>query len=217
MRGRLALIFFSAVGLAAAYVAARLAANDSAEGIHLVNTLFPAGATAMGIVGCFAAAAQFERGDFLRRGWIVQGAGYVSLTASALWRGFAPASTVVPARIVFTLFSNTAEIWGAILFARVWLVAGIELPGSRLGRRGVVILAIVVALLIAGLPTALGVRDVIRGKYSGAVSVFSSLGDMVALVLIAPILLTALALRGEHLPTTIKYTTQTKLYWQIYV
>jgi hypothetical protein len=80
----------------------------------------------------------------------------------------------------------------------------------------VVVAAIAVALLIAGLPFALGARELIHGKLSGAVAMFSSLGDMVALVLIAPILLTALALRGGQVAWVWTFWTLALLSWLLF-
>jgi hypothetical protein len=86
-------------------------------------------------------------------------------------------------------------VTGAFFLARAWRVAGLELTEIR-GPRAVVLATIVVAaaLIIPGV--YFDFTSVGSGNLSDVALIASSLGDLCSLILVAPILYTALALRG---------------------
>jgi hypothetical protein len=102
------------------------------------------------------------------------------------------------------------------LFARAYHVAGVELPGSPARKAAVVIVAIVVAATIAFWPLIEAVRQLGVGDLGGLIGVFSAAGDVVTFALIAPIFMTALALRGGVLVWPWSLLAASNLAWLLY-
>jgi hypothetical protein len=150
-----------------------------------------------GFAGCVIAALSFERGDYLRTAWMLQGLSLFALAVGVAAR-WLPKGTLPPSsQIVLVFLSNLFEATGAWLFARTWAVAGLELPGSRWSRGGVRVLALIVALVLAGPSAYSAIVALAHGGSSGnLIPLISAIGDTIATALTAPILMTALALRG---------------------
>ena len=157
---------------------------------------------AVAAAGSIAAALRFQRGDYLRLAWVLTAACYALLllkdvlfgTGSRLMHPFSDSVAVL--RGTLTLLANAAGVIGAFLLARAWQVAGIFLPGSKTTQRLVFAAGVVLSLAIAGRATAQDIRTLMAGDPQVLVIVASDLGDILTLVLIAPVLLTAIALRG---------------------
>jgi hypothetical protein len=153
----------------------------------------------IGLVGCMAAAHRFGRGDYLRRAWILIGLcflliliGDLTLTTGV----FSDRSWTQLANGILTVVANASTIVGTWMLAHAFRAAGIELPGSRASRVAVHLLALALALGAAGPPAAIELRALLQGQISHLTSLASCIGDIIAFSLIAPMLLTALALRG---------------------
>src|SRR5262249_40926665 len=145
----------------------------------------------LAFVGTTLAAAQFKRGDYLRPAWALIGYGFACIAASRLLSGPDPPRVL---RLALTIASNALEIAGTVLLARTWRVAGLELTPRR---RGVHIGVIVFALLVVGAPIVANIRDIVTtGRLSAWHGVVSATGDLITFALLAPIALTAWALRG---------------------
>jgi hypothetical protein len=150
-------------------------------------------------IGAVAAASRFARGDYQRRAWTLIGVcslliliGDLTLTTGV----FSNRPWTPLANGVLTVAANTAAIVGTWMLAHAWRVAGIELPGSRASRVTVGLLALALALAAAGPPAFIELRGLFQGGVSHLANVASCLGDIVSFSLIAPMLLTAVALRG---------------------
>lgn len=156
---------------------------------------------ALALVGSWAAALQFERGDYLRRAWFLIGGCMAllllrDLTLAPL--GFAAMGerNLDILRGVLVVAGNLSQVVGTWILARAWKVADLTLPGSQRGRWAVVAGAIVLSSAFAGPAVVTSTNRVLGGDLTALAGAASALGDMISLCLIAPLLLTALALRG---------------------
>lgn len=157
---------------------------------------------AVAAAGAVAAGMRFQRGDYLRLAWVLTSSCYALLllkdvlfgTGSRLMHPFSDSVAVL--RGALTLLANGAGVVGAFLLARAWQVAGIFLPGSKATQRLVFSAGALLALAIAGPATVQDIRTLIAGDPQILVIVASDVGDILTLILIAPVLLTAIALRG---------------------
>jgi hypothetical protein len=152
------------------------------------------------LVGSWAAALAFERGAYQRRAWFLIGLCMAllltrDLTLLPFFRRFDPRSLAVAAGLLVAL-ANLSQVIGTWMLARTWKVAQLALPGSAAAQWATVALVGVVAAAAAGPGVIRNGGLLLRGDFTRAAGVFSSLGDVFSLWLIAPLLLTALALRG---------------------
>lgn len=153
------------------------------------------------LVGGLAAALAFERGEYLRRAWFLVGGstGFFlvrDLTLAPLGFEAMGETPLLVVRAVLVALGNVSMVIGVFMLARTWKVAGLALPGRPRGQVGVVLLTIAFALALAGPGAWTFGSRLLSGDLTAAAGVFSALGDMATLVLIGPLLLTALALRG---------------------
>jgi hypothetical protein len=156
------------------------------------------------LLGCLVAAFAFGRGDYLRRAWgLTATCAALLLLRDAVLRIGSPTHVLgIPADAVdgaMVLVANIAAVAGLWMLARAWSIAGLEPPGSARGRRILVGAAIVFACAVGAATIFLDVREVIRGDLTAIVPVASDLGDVISIVLIAPVALTALGMMGGTL------------------
>jgi hypothetical protein len=169
--------------------------------------------------GMAAAALAFERGDYLRRGWGTWTATYVFLLgrdALLLGQAHVPPMWFDLARSLLVTAANACVIVAAWTLARAWGVAGLEHPGSTTGKRALAAAAIAAAVLLAGPTLVVDVRALSSGTFATFGSVSSDLGDIVSLSLIAPLALTALAVRGGTLRWPWTLLTASLVAWLLY-
>src|SRR5262249_51549704 len=114
------------------------------------------------------------------------------------------------------LIANISSVIGTWLMARAWQVAGLELPGSCAGRATVIFAAIAIAIVIAGPAVYVDFHNLITGVPVSGVRVASDVGDIISFCLIAPVLLTAVALRGGSLFWPWSLLTASMLRWLFY-
>jgi hypothetical protein len=152
--------------------------------------------------GCFAAVSGFAAGDHLRRAWLGLGlsTGLLLLRdVLGLFPAFQPAGASPGAQVVssgLVIVSNVCFLTGIVLLARSWRMAAIALPGGRAGAAAVTLVTVALALAVAG-PGALDLaRAVYGGDWSSLIYLVSTVVDVLSLSLIAPLLLTAISLRG---------------------
>jgi hypothetical protein len=156
----------------------------------------------LALVGAWVAALKFERGEYLRRGWFLVGGVMALLLVRDL-------TVIIPGlfeglgergigllRGALVILANISGVLGTWLLARAWKVASLSLPGSRAAQWGVVAIAAAFSFAIAGPVAVQNVRLVAAGEIGQIAGAASAIGDTINLILIAPILLTALALRG---------------------
>jgi hypothetical protein len=178
--------------LAIAFVIAGALAGDA---LGAVLTAEAETAKTIALGGCIAGALAFDRGDYLRRAWTFSGVCYLLLLlGDALRLGAAPAMSVLG---VIAVLANVASVGGTWMLARAWRLAGIE-EDDRARARGRLLFVggAVLALAITGFPFVRDVRSLVGGDATAIVDVASDLGDTICLALVAPVLQTALAMRG---------------------
>src|SRR6185503_4202742 len=134
------------------------------------------------------------------------------LTLLPFFRGFDPRTVAVAAGILVAL-ANLSQVVGTWMLARTWKVAQLELPGTAAAQWLTVGLVGLLAAVFAGPAVLRNAGPLLAGDLSRAAGVFSSLGDMVSLWLIAPLLLTALALRGGLFGWPFALLTTSYLAW----
>ncbi len=165
---------------------------------------------------CIAVARSFERGDHLRAAWALNGASYGFVLLGALVRIPEQTQAILIARGVLVIGANLLAIAAMSLFAKTYRVAGLELPGSP-ARKGLIVAgAVVLALLAAGHAVYLGVKGGLAGDVESWVGALSSAGDIVTFVLIAPVFMTALALRGGLLGWPWGYLVAANVAWLLF-
>lgn len=184
-------------------------------------------AKALELVGCALAARAFSRGDYLRRGWgLLVGCSALLLARDALvfWsaRGALPygAPLVTPPhealRAALSLGANLLSVAGTFMLARAWRVAGIELRGTPLKRAAVLALWVAISLAVVG-PTAVAdARRAIGGDLAAIRWLATDLGDLLGVCFMAPVLFTALALRGGLLRWPWVFMASCLFCWLLY-
>lgn len=169
--------------------------------------------------GMAVAALSFERGDYLRRGWGIWAACYVLLlgrdAATLLGAGWPP-EVLDAVRSVLVTGGNAGVVVGAWTLARAWSVAGLEHPGSKGARRAVVAAAVLAAAVFAGPTLVLDLRAVATGGSLRFDSIASDLGDILSVPLVAPVALTALAVRDGTLKWPWMLLTTSLVAWLLY-
>jgi hypothetical protein len=173
------------------------------------------------LVGCFAAALAFESGDYLRRAWFFSGLCYLLLLAADVVGMPSFASHLSDQALdltqgVLVVVANATSVAGTWMLAHAWSVAGLEDDRSRGAGRLLFGGAILLALAITGWPLLLDVRTLLAGDFGAVVSIASDLGDTICLALIAPVMQTALAMRGGVLRWPWGLLTSSGIAWLAY-
>jgi hypothetical protein len=183
------------LALAAVFLVAGTVAGDGALPAILTAEGELAKAVALG--GCLAAAMAFESGDYLRRAWAYSALCYLVLLLrdGLLLGAHMPASSAVLGGLA--IVANVASVAGTWMLAHAWRLAGIDEDAAGRARgRLLFVGGAVVALAITGLPFLRDLGGLSRGELGSIVDVASDLGDTICLALVAPVLQTALAMRG---------------------
>lgn len=174
----------------------------------------------LALLGSWGAALAFEKGEYLRRAWFLIGASFAcfllrDLTLAPL--GFeALGGGLVVLRGGLSILGNLSQVVGTWMLARAWKVAGLSLPGERSDRVLVVAGAAVLALVFAGPAIVQHGRTVLAGGWDTVPLLASAIGDAVALCLIAPLFLTAMALHGGSLEWVWGLLTTSSVAWLLY-
>ncbi|WP_394850515.1 hypothetical protein LZC95_24045 [Pendulispora brunnea] len=153
----------------------------------------------LALSGCLFAAAGFEKGDYLRGAWLFNAACFSFLLVRDCT--FLPGlNELTNIDLVRPAFAGTANFFGVLSawrFGRAWSVA--ELPDTGRNRFRTYVTMGVLALFIAAGSLVVHVRDAMAGNRAALVFIASGVGDIVSLCMIAPVLPTAIALRGGSL------------------
>jgi hypothetical protein len=173
------------------------------------------------LVGSWAAAAAFARGDYQRRAWVLVGLCMAFLLLRDLTLAPAVAGTLrepdlSATRGVLVVVANVSQVVGTWMLARTWKVAELALPGSRRGQLAVRAGTIALSLAVAGPAVVRDGSRVLDGQLAALPGVASALGDVISLCLIAPLLLTAVALRGGLFAWTWTLLSVSYLAWLLY-
>ncbi|HEY8088327.1 MAG TPA: hypothetical protein VIF09_10795 [Polyangiaceae bacterium] len=211
---RLALAPFA---LLAVSIAAFLLAPAGAQ--DLVLQLEVDASKLLGLAGLTAAALAFDRGDYLRRGWGLAAGNYVFLLArdaTLPLGGHVSALLYEATRGVVVTAGNVLLVLGSWTLARAWSVAGLEHPGSKGARRAILAAAILAALLFAGPTMLVDLKGFASGTSMRFDMLGSDLGDLLALPIVAPVALTALAVQGGTLRWPWSLLAASLLSWLLY-
>jgi hypothetical protein len=176
-------------------------------------------AQALGFWGCLAAALIFDSGDYLRRAWVLEMLCYALIFVGdlTLTTGVFSHQPWAPlANGVLTLTANASAMGGMFLLARTARVAGIEMPGSNTTRSVLHLIALTIALVAAGPTAFITARDVLHGDQRSLMYFASCMGDIFCFAMIAPLLLTAVAMRGGLLAWPWGFMTASGLAWLTY-
>lgn len=153
--------------------------------------------------GCLAAAYAFDPGDYMRKAWLYTGGCLLLLLLRDVTIipavGGALASTQLDVfQGALVVLANASSVVGTWLLARAWTVSGLEEApaGPRWALRGG---GIAVSLLVTGYPLWVDAAKLFSGDLAAIPWVGSDLGDTISFALVAPVLQTALALRGGAL------------------
>ncbi|HEU4403735.1 MAG TPA: hypothetical protein VFS43_00345 [Polyangiaceae bacterium] len=179
-------------------------------------------AKVMTLVGCVAAARAFSPGDYLRRAWVVLGGCWVLLLArDALFLGLPRGALVagVPIENVMAALATGANVLGVVstfMIAKAWHVAGLELPGKPAQRAVAMALWVALSVAITGRAALNDGRLLFAGEVPALVGLSSAVCDLLSMCLVAPVLFTALALRGGRLRWPWAFMTASLLFWLFY-
>lgn len=173
----------------------------------------------LGVIGCLAAALAFEPGEYLRRAWILLGMCLVLLLgrdALLLVDGAQGPGPIESLRVALSFFANLSAVIGTLMIARAWSVAGMALPGP-VGARAVAFgAALAVAVALGGASAYLNLTASLQGDARAMIGLASDVGDILSTTLIAPLLLTAIAVRGGLLRWPWGLLTASLFAWLLY-
>ncbi len=211
-----ALVIGCAVVVAAACVAFALAPDGANWRVAWLGTLVSYSAA---LVGAAIGAASFGRGDRLRWAWLLV-AGYAAIGVGKviLWgspRHVGPAMGLLPATQTAltngtaTVLLNVSCVAGLALFARVWHGTGLTPPW----RGRITLVAFALAVIVGGVPVWRDIQMIASGQTLRFGGLVSSLGDIAAITLMGPVLVTAIAMRGGLLVWPWTILTVSSLAW----
>jgi hypothetical protein len=178
-------------------------------------------AKAFAFAGALAAALAFERREYLRRAWLLI-AGCMALLllrdATLLPVGLDSMGErrLAALRGLLVVGANLSQIAGTWMLARGWKRAALALPVSRLSQWLLVAAVVAAAVAVTGPGVLHNASRVEGGDIAALAGVASALGDAVSLFLIAPLLLTALALRGGLFGWPYSLLTTSYVAWLLY-
>ncbi len=171
----------------------------------------------LGVAGALAAGLAFERGEYMSRAWLLFGLCYVLLLAADSTGLAAPSSATVLVAGVFVVLANALSVLSVWMLARAWNVAGFEDDDAARRRKWTVrFLALAVVVAITAWPLVSDLRRLFGGDPTAIVATGSDLGDMLTFALVAPVLQTALAMRGGLLRWPWGLMAAGSLAWLVY-
>jgi hypothetical protein len=229
------LVVMALGGAAAVWIAQALLGDAARSNFFFVAVLL---AKATALAGAIVAASSFKRGDYLRRAWLFVAGDYVFILSKDLlfgshvfvsgqevWfgqgihlPGIDPRSAMAgDLRALFIFIANGLAVAGAVMLARAWRIAGLELPGSQAKQRAIIAAVVIVSVAVVGYGGWTDLSDFLHVHQVGALGAFlSDVGDLLSFCLIAPVLLTAWALRGGKLMWPWALFTVAQLAWMLF-
>lgn len=194
---KLRLLWLGPVVWVALFVALYLALEGSAAHRVFVRAEIET-VKVLAMLGCLAVAFAYRPGDYLRLAWLFMGTGTAIILVRDLtllpWFEEMPGKDLVAGLLI--LAANLCVIASMAVFARTARISGLALPGTAGARLGVLAVAVLVAGALTGPTLFTHGRQVLGGSFEGLVAFSSALGDAVSFCLLAPVLLTAVSLRG---------------------
>lgn len=185
---------------------------DSGAMYHRVVLIGAAFATA---VSAFLTMVKFAREDRLYACWLLIGAGYSLAGLRYILRVVTLLTGTTfpqPMLDVMLILQNVAIAGALWLFVRAWRATGLAAPGSRSAQVVSTIAGIAIAIVVGGFPLLRGIAN----ANADLVLLVSTLGDMVGLALIVPLMMSALAMRGGLLMYTWVFLAASEVAWLCY-
>jgi hypothetical protein len=179
-------------------------------------------AKTLALTGGWLAALAFRPGEYPRRAWFLIGAcmGLLLLRDLTLLplglQEALGAKGVELARSLLVVAANASQVVGTWLLARSWRVAGLSVPASPAAQWSVVGLVTLVVGAVAGPGLLFGLRQLGGGDLGALANLASALGDVLSLLLIAPLVLGALALRGGSMGWPFSLLSASFVAWLLY-
>ncbi|MFZ5441222.1 MAG: hypothetical protein ACOZQL_14530 [Myxococcota bacterium] len=198
------------VALAVAHLVGVVTSFDDAARLRWVHDLTGWAGSLIGVIGTAVAARAFTQGDWLRRVWTLFTVGSTMLLLGtalrSYWTHAAPnepflTSPLLPVRMVVVVLANVTSVWALVSLALTYHKSGLTPPQTWVSwtRWGVTAAA---ALAVAVPQYALDFKrlgDSVPDTWSAITNIASTVGDMMTVLLIAPILRVAYMLRGGKL------------------
>ncbi len=213
-------VWLAAIPVAGAVAVAALAAALGGEPELWFTTQLVA--QSLATAGCLAAAAAFERGDFMFRAWLLSALSFLLPVVNKLTIGphgdWLSGPSVRALQVGYILAVNAAAVGSALLFVGAFFRAGLALTGSRV-RSALDAAAVLVVGLGLGVPTLLrdGADALVAGGASQAFfDAVSVAGDIVCFVLVAPLFRIARQFRGGALQWPWGLLAASNLCWLVY-
>ena len=169
----------------------------------------------LALVAIAAALAAHEFGwwsEYVGRAWTLFFIEYALLTLSEVLRRAAPDATL--ARNLAVVVANLAGIGAYVLMARWLNAAGLGTYGSRAKKVLTIAVALAIAVALCYGSIASSLQDV-RTDVSNVGGLVSPLADVITFVLVAPLLLTVIALRGGQLFWIFALLTAGTIGWMV--
>ena len=190
-----------------------LMSESAAPQFYRAVLILAASATA---ASAFATMRHFAPSDALFRSWALLGTGYALAALRYAYRlmtlttgvDFLP-RTALDALLIMQNVLIALSLW---LFVSAWRTTGLVAPGSRASRTGWTLAGLAIALLVGGYPLLQGIAT----ASTDTVLLVSTLGDMVGIALIVPLIMSALTLRGGLLMHAWLYLAACELAWLMY-
>ena len=113
---------------------------------------------------------------------------------------------------VLVILQNVFIALALLLFVLAWRATGLTAPISKTAQTLSIVLGIAVAVLVGGYPLA----KALTSADADPILLVSTLGDIVGLSLIVPLMLPALAMRGGLLMHTWIYLAASEVAWLLY-
>jgi hypothetical protein len=173
-------------------------------------------AKVMALVGLAVGAITFDRTDYLRRGWGLLAGCYVCLLVRDAWVIALPGAVGEIGKGLLVVLGNVLVVGGTWTLARAWRVAGLEEMESNVVRYASIGGAVFTSLVFAGPAMWVDLQYTLNGHGSYYWMVASDLGDLLALPVLAPVALTALAVKDGTLRWPWGLLTASLAAWLLY-
>jgi hypothetical protein len=203
------------VGFAAVFALTALVAGES--GAPSVLAVEAEAGRLIAIFGAIVAVGTFERGDYLRRAWLLGGSCFAILLVADIGTIPAVAAALGPRtdlwRGLISLVANLGWIVQMAMVARAWTIAGLEETGTPGERRAWLAGALLAAVAVEGGPFVHDLHAVIGGDLVATTAIADELGAAVGLAFLVSVLRAASVMRGGLLRWPWGYLTASGLGW----
>ncbi len=195
-------------------------ASMSTEVFGRVNFLEIIFAKLLSALGFLYASWGFEPGDHLRKAWRYSAASLMmyllsDIIAYAIDAQILPGKIGLGSRGLVLVLGNVFYVVGTWMLASTWHKAGLSFEGPGIRTFVIRLGAIAIALLMVVPGVIGGIEEFYTGKADmwSFIKIVSGLASAISLSLVAPMLLTALALRGGILFWPWIYLTLILMSW----